>query len=56
MTKIMCYSSSIFFLKKGIYAAKGLVAELTPPHVQSAWGSRRGRVQAAGLAACYLYF
>ena len=36
--------------------AKGLVAELTLPHIQSAWGFRGERVRAAGLAACYNYF
>ena len=36
--------------------AKGLVIELTPPHTQSAWRSRRKRVRAAGLAACCNYF
>ena len=30
---------------------KVLVAELAPPHAQSAWGFRRERVRAAGLAA-----
>jgi len=30
--------------------AKGLVVELAPPHVQSAWGSRgKERVRVAGL-------
>ena len=37
-------------------STKGLVAELTPPHVQSAWGFKREWVQAAGLAACCNYF
>jgi len=37
-------------------SAKGLVAELAPPHVQSAWESRGERVQAAGLATCCNYF
>ena len=37
-------------------STKGLVAELTPPHVQSAWGSRRERVRVTGLVACYNYF
>ena len=36
--------------------AKGLVAELAPPHVQSAWGSRREMVRAAELAAYCNYF
>ena len=36
--------------------AKGLVAELTLLHIQSAWGSREERVRTAGLAACYNYF
>ena len=36
--------------------AKNLVAELAPPHVQSAWGSRGERVRAVELAACYNYF
>jgi len=35
---------------------KGLVAELTYSHAQSAWGSRGERVRAAGLAACCNYF
>ena len=34
---------------------KGLVAELTSPHVQSAWGFWGKRVQAVGLAACCNY-
>ena len=33
-----------------------LVAELAPPHAQSAWGSRGERVQAAGLAVYCNYF
>ena len=36
--------------------AKSLVAELAPPHVQSAWGSRREMVRAAELAAYCNYF
>ena len=36
--------------------AKGLVAKLALPHVQSAWGSRGERIRAVGLAACYNYF
>ena len=36
--------------------AKGLVAELAPPHVQSDWRSKGERVRAVGLAACYNYF
>ena len=35
---------------------KGLVAELAPPHAQSAWGSRGERIRAAGLAVYYNYF
>ena len=35
--------------------AKGLVAELAPPHVQSAWGFMRERVRAAELTACCNY-
>ena len=35
---------------------KGLVAELAPPHVQSAWGPRGERIRVAGLAACFNYF
>ena len=35
--------------------AKGLVAELTFPHAQSIWESRRERLRAAGLAACCNY-
>ena len=35
--------------------AKGFVAKLTPPHVQSAWGSRGKMVRAAGLTACCNY-
>ena len=31
---------------------KGLVTELAPPHVQSAWGSKGERIQAAGLTTC----
>ena len=30
---------------------KVFVVELAPPHAQSAWGFRRKRVRAAGLAA-----
>ena len=37
-------------------SAKSLVAELAPPHAQSAWGSRGERVRATGLAACCNYF
>ena len=36
--------------------AKGLVAELTPPHAQSAWGSRGENVRAMQLAVCCNYF
>ena len=36
--------------------AKGLVAELAPPHAQSVWGFRGEKVQAARLAACCNYF
>ena len=36
--------------------AKGLVAELALPYVQSAWGSRGERVRVAGLAAYCNYF
>ena len=35
--------------------AKGLVAKLTPPHVQSAWRSTRESVRVAGLTACCNY-
>ena len=35
--------------------AKGLIAELAPPHVQSDWGSRGERVRVVGLAACCNY-
>ena len=41
-----------FLWKPYLYYAKGLVAELTPLHVQSAWGFRGEMVRAAGLAAC----
>ena len=34
---------------------KVLVAELEPPHAQSAWGFRGERVRGARLAACYNY-
>ena len=34
---------------------KVLVVELAPPHAQSAWGFRRERVQAAGLATSCNY-
>ena len=34
---------------------KVLIAELTPPHAQSAWRSRGEKVRAAGLAAYYNY-
>ena len=30
---------------------KGFVAELTPSHAQSAWGSRGEKIRIAGLAA-----
>ena len=33
------------------FVAKGLVAELAPPHAQSAWGSKKERVRTVGLAA-----
>ena len=36
--------------------AKGLVAELVPPYVQSAWRSREERVRAARLVTCCNYF
>ena len=36
--------------------AQGLVAELVPPHAQSAWGFKGERVRVAGLAACCNYF
>ena len=36
--------------------AKGLVVELVPPHVQSAWRSREERVRAARLVTCCNYF
>ena len=36
--------------------AKGLVAKLTPLHVQSIWGFRRKRVWVAGLAGYCNYF
>ena len=36
--------------------AKGLVAELAPPHTQSTWGSREKRVWVAGFVACCNYF
>ena len=35
--------------------AKGLVAELAPPHTQNAWRSRGERVRAARLAVCCNY-
>ena len=34
---------------------KGLVAELTSLHAQSAWGSSGEGVRAAGFTACYNY-
>ena len=34
---------------------KGLVAELAPPHAQSAWGFRGERVRVVGLTACCNY-
>ena len=37
-------------------SAKGLVVELAPPHIQSAWGFRGKRVRAAGLVTCCNYF
>ena len=36
--------------------AKGLIAELAPPHAQSVWGSRGEMVRATGLAVCCNYF
>ena len=36
--------------------AKGLVAKLTPPYAQSAWGSKGKRVWAMGLVTCCNYF
>ena len=36
--------------------AKNLIAELTPPHVQSTWGFRRKMVRVRGLATCCNYF
>ena len=35
---------------------KGLVAKLTSPHVQGAWGFRGKKVRAAELAVCCNYF
>ena len=35
--------------------AKGIVADLAPPHAQSAWGSWLERVRVAGLAVCCNY-
>ena len=37
------------------FMVKGLVAKLTAPHAQSAWGSRGERIRTAGLAAYYNY-
>ena len=37
-------------------SSKGLVAELTSPHVQSTWGFRGKRVRVAGLATRCNYF
>ena len=34
---------------------KVLIAELAPPHAQSAWGFRGEKIQATGLAAYYNY-
>ena len=39
-----------------LIVVKGLVAELTLPHIQSTWGFRGERVRAAGLAASWNYF
>ena len=39
-----------------LQGAKGLVAELGPPYVKSAWGSKGERVQAARLVVCCNYF
>ena len=41
--------------KKSLFA-KGLVVELAPPHVQSAWGSKREMVRTARLTVCCNYF
>ena len=35
---------------------KSLVAELAPPHVQSAWGSKGEMVRVVRLAVCCNYF
>ena len=43
------------YIHESNFVAKGLVAELAPPHTQSTWGSRGKRVRAAGLAACHNY-
>ena len=37
------------------FKVKGLVAELTPPNVQSAWGFREEKVRTTGLAVCCNY-
>ena len=39
-----------------LIVAKGLVAKLALPHMQSAWGFRGERVWAVGLAAYWNYF
>ena len=50
--KIQIRRKNLYFLAVlgSIIKAKGLVAELTLSHAQSAWGSREERVRAAGLA------
>ena len=39
-----------------LIVAKGLVADLALPQVQSAWGFRGERVRVAGLITCCNYF
>ena len=34
---------------------KVLIAELAPPHAESAWGCRGEKIRATGLAAYYNY-
>ena len=59
MGKIGTFASSNFlyhlYLLKIILIAKGFVAELAPPHVQSAWRSSGKKIQVVGLTACCNY-
>ena len=53
---VWCKTPTFIGFEMRSLIAKDLVAELTPPYAQSAWGSRGERVRVAGLAVCCNYF